>query len=244
MMLKTLKADLHMHTCLSPCADLQMSPMAIAEQAKIKEIDILGICDHNSAENVPALIKAAKKFEINVLPGIEVTSQEEVHILALFDELESALKLQDLIYDNLPGENDQEAFGMQVVVNEKGEVLRFNQKLLIGASTLTVEEVVQAIHSLNGLAIASHIDREGFSITGQLGFIPDNLGLDALEISPNTTFSDAAKKFQPSLPLVCFSDAHYLEDIGKGFTSFYIEEGSTEEIKKALSNKDGRKIIH
>jgi len=243
-MLKTLKADLHMHTCLSPCADLQMSPMAIAEQAKIKEIDILGICDHNSAENVPALIKAAKKFEINVLPGIEVTSQEEVHILALFDELESALKLQDLIYDNLPGENDQEAFGMQVVVNEKGEVLRFNQKLLIGASTLTVEEVVQAIHSLNGLAIASHIDREGFSITGQLGFIPDNLGLDALEISPNTTFSDAAKKFQPSLPLVCFSDAHYLEDIGKGFTSFYIEEGSTEEIKKALSNKDGRKIIH
>jgi PHP family Zn ribbon phosphoesterase len=133
---------------------------------------------------------------------------------------------------------------MQVVVNEKGEVLRFNQKLLIGASTLTVEEVVQAIHSLNGLAIASHIDREGFSITGQLGFIPDNLGLDALEISPNTTFSDAAKKFQPSLPLVCFSDAHYLEDIGKGFTSFYIEEGSTEEIKKALSNKDGRKIIH
>jgi hypothetical protein len=94
-----------------------------------------------------------------------------VHILALFDELESALKLQDLIYDNLPGENDQEAFGMQVVVNEKGEVLRFNQKLLIGASTLTVEEVVQAIHSLNGLAIASHIDREGFSITGQLGFI-------------------------------------------------------------------------
>lgn len=243
-MLKTLKADLHMHTCLSPCADLQMSPLAIAEQAKIKEIDILGICDHNSAENVPALIKAAKKFEISVLPGIEVTSQEEVHILALFDELESALKLQKLIYDNLPGENDQEAFGMQVVVNEKGEVLRFNQKLLIGASTLTVEEVVQAIHSLNGLAIASHIDREGFSITGQLGFIPDDLGLDALEISPNISFSDAAKKFQPSLPLVCSSDAHNLEEIGKGFTSFYIKECTTEEIKKAFTNEEGRKIIH
>jgi len=243
-MLKTLKADLHMHTCLSPCADLRMSPLAIAEQAKIKEIDILGICDHNSAENVPALIKAAKKFEISVLPGIEVTSQEEVHILALFDELESALKLQKLIYDNLPGENDQEAFGMQVVVNDKGEVLRFNQKLLIGASTLTVEEVVQAIHSLNGLAIASHIDREGFSITGQLGFIPDDLGLDALEISPNISFSEATKKYQPSLPLVCFSDAHNLDEIGKGFTSFYIKECTTEEIKKALANEEGRKIIH
>ncbi len=243
-MLKTLKADLHMHTCLSPCADLRMSPLAIAEQAKIKEIDILGICDHNSAENVPALIKAAKKFEISVLPGIEVTSQEEVHILALFDELGSALKLQKLIYDNLPGENDQEAFGMQVVVNDKGEVLRFNQKLLIGASTLTVEEVVQAIHSLNGLAIASHIDREGFSITGQLGFIPDNLGLDALEISPNISFSEATKKYQPSLPLICSSDAHNLDEIGKGYTSFYIKEGTTEEIKKALANEEGRKIIH
>jgi PHP family Zn ribbon phosphoesterase len=243
-MLKTFKADLHVHTCLSPCADLEMSPMAIAEQAKIKEIDILGICDHNSAENVPALIQAGKKHKIRVLPGMEVTSQEEVHILALFDRFKSALKLQEIIYAHLPGENDQDAFGMQVVVNENGEVLRFNKKLLIGASTLTVEEVVQAIHSLDGLAVASHIDREGFSITGQLGFIPDNLELDALEISPNMTYSEAHKKFQPLLPLMCSSDAHNLEEIGKGSTSFHIKGGTTKEIKKALFNEEGRKLIH
>jgi PHP family Zn ribbon phosphoesterase len=243
-MLKTMKADLHIHTCLSPCADLRMSPQAIAEQAKIKEIDILGICDHNSAENVPALIKAASLFEISILPGMEVTSQEEVHILALFDRLEPALKLQEIIYNNLPGENDEEAFGMQVVVDEKGDVLHFNNKLLIGASTLSINEVVETIHSLEGLAIASHVDREGFSLMGQLGFIPEDLGLDALEISPRTTYQEARGKFDPIFPLTMSSDAHYLEEIGKTTTTFFIESASTEEIKKALLSKDGRKIIN
>lgn len=221
-----------------------MSPRAIAEQAKIKEIDILGICDHNSAENAPAVIKAARKFKIVALPGIEVTSQEEVHILALFDKAETAFMLQKIIYDNLPGENDEEVFGMQVVVNENAEVLRFNKKLLIGASALPVEEVVQIIHSLDGLAIASHIDREGFSIIGQLGFIPENLELDALEVSPNISFEEAAQKFHLSHPLLCSSDAHFIEEIGRGFTSFYLEEATTEELKKAFQGEAGRKIIN
>lgn len=239
-----MRADLHIHTCLSPCADLKMSPLRIAEQAKLKEIDILGICDHNSAENAPALIKAAHKFRINVLPGMEVTSQEEVHILALFDTAESAFKLQEIVYDHLPGENDEKAFGMQVVVDEKDEVLGFNKKLLIGASTLSVEKVVQTIHSLRGLAIASHIDREGFSLISQLGFIPENLKLDALEISPQTSWEEAMTRFQPSEPLFSSSDAHFLEEIGRGVTCFYIEKGNTEEIRKALQNEEGRKIIH
>jgi hypothetical protein len=221
-----------------------MSPQAIARQAKIKEIDILGICDHNSVENVPALIKAAEQFEISVLPGMEVTSQEEVHILALFDNIEPALELQKIIYSNLPGENDEEAFGMQVVVNEKGEVLRFNKKLLIGASNLSVNKVVETIHSLKGLAIAAHVDREGFSITGQLGFIPTDLGLDAVEISSHMRFEDAKGKFGPEFPLTTSSDAHYLEDIGKVSTLFYINGSSTEEIRKALLNRDGRKILN
>lgn len=242
-MLRTLKADLHIHTCLSPCGELEMSPAAIAEQAKIKEIDIIGICDHNSAENVLAVMKAAQKFEISVLPGIEVTSQEEAHILALFDKLEQALKLQEIIYDNLPGENDEDTFGMQVVVNAKGEVLRFNKRLLIGASTLSVEKVVDIIHSLNGLAIASHIDREAFSIITQLGFIPAHLKLDALEISSSISYEEAKKKFNLTYPLTSSSDAHFLKEIGRGVTLFYLKEGNIEEIKKAFLNKEGRKII-
>jgi predicted metal-dependent phosphoesterase TrpH len=243
-MLKTFRADLHIHTCLSPCCDLEMSPRGIAEEAKKKELQILGICDHNSAENVPAVMKAASRFQIQVIPGIEVTSQEEVHILALFADLESAFALQEVIYENLPGENDEEAFGLQVVVDDQGDVLGFNKRLLIGASTIRLEEVVERIHSLGGIAIASHIDREGFSLIGQLGFIPAHLGLDAVEISPRISFQAARERFRPREPLTTSSDAHFLRDIGQSYTPFSLEAATLGEIKKALLNLDGRRILN
>ena len=243
-MLRTFRADLHIHTCLSPCTELDMSPMRILTAAKKKEIDIIGICDHNSSENSLAVMNAAKKMNINVFPGMEVTSQEEVHVLALFDEIENALKLQEYVYENLPGENDEDAFGMQVIVNEKEEVLGSNNKLLIGATTIPLEKIIQTIHSLNGIAIAAHIDRESFSIIGQLGFIPDNLELDALEISRAITLEEAKKRYSNDYPITCSSDAHYPDDIGKAFTSFLLKDGTLAEVKKALRNEDGRKLIH
>ena len=243
-MLRPLKADLHIHTCLSPCGDLKMSPANIAEKASLQNIDILGICDHNSAENIPAVMKAAGQYKITVLPGIEVTSQEEIHILALFDEVPSALELQKIIYKNLPGENDEEAFGIQVVVNELGEVLDFNQRLLIGASTLSISEVVDLIHTLDGLAIASHIDRESFSLISQLGFIPPDLDLDAVEISWRMDIHKALEKFKPNVAITKSSDAHFPEEIGRATTTFLIEKATAKEIKKALFAQAGRKIIH
>jgi predicted metal-dependent phosphoesterase TrpH len=194
-----------------------MTPKGILQVAKNKEIEIIGICDHNSSENSLAVMNAAKKMNINVLPGMEVTSH---------------------------GENDEKAFGMQVVVNEKEEVLGFNNKLLIGATTIPLEEVVRLIHSFSGIAIASHIDRESFSIIGQLGFVPHNLELDALEISPNITFKEARKRYADNYPITCSSDAHYPDDIGKAFTSFLLEDITVSDIKKALNNEEGRKLIH
>ena len=243
-MLRPFKADLHIHTCLSPCTELDMSPKKILASAKEKGIDILGICDHNSSENSLAIMNASKKMNIHIIPGMEVTSLEEVHVLALFDDIANALKLQEHVYRNLPGENDEEVFGMQVIVNEKEEVLGFNDKLLIGATTIPLDEVLQLIHAFNGVSIASHIDRESFSIIGQLGFIPENLELDALEISPRMTFAEAKNRFKNNYPITCSSDAHYPDDIGKGFTSFLLKEGTVAEIKKALKNKDGRKLIY
>jgi PHP family Zn ribbon phosphoesterase len=242
-MLRPFKADLHIHTCLSPCTELDMSPKGILTAAKKKEIDIIGICDHNSSENSLAVMNAAKKMNINVFPGMEVTSLEEVHVLALFDRIENALKLQENVYENLPGENDENAFGMQVIVNENEEVLGMNNKLLIGATTIPLEKIIKTIHSLNGIAIASHIDRESFSIIAQLGFIPDNLELDALEISPGITTQEAKKRYSDNYPITYSSDAHYPDDIGKAFTSFLLEDGTLAEVKKALKNEDGRKLI-
>jgi len=243
-MLRTYKADLHIHTCLSPCADLEMSPRAIARKANEKHIDILGICDHNSAENVPALQEAAEPYRISILAGMEIASVEEVHILGLFDSLEAVFKLQAIVYDHLPGENDEEAFGLQVVVNAEGEVIRFNPRLLIGASTLSLEKIVDLIHSLGGLAIASHIDREGFSLIGQLGFVPDSLDIDALEVSPRVSFEEARKKFNPRLPLTSASDAHRLEEIGLATTSFQLERATVAELRLALRNEGGRTTLN
>jgi len=242
-MLRPFKADLHIHTCLSPCTEVDMSPKRILTSAKKKEIDIIGICDHNSSENSLAVMNAARKTNIRVIPGLEVTSQEEVHVLALFGKVEDALKLQEHVYENLPGENDEEAFGRQVIVNENEEVEGFNNKLLIGATTIPLEEVIRLIHSFGGISIASHIDREAFSIIGQLGFIPEGLALDALEISPSMSYEEAIKTYTHDYPITCSSDAHYPDDIGKGYTSFLLEEGSLAEIKKALKNEGGRKLI-
>jgi len=243
-MLKVFKADLHIHTCLSPCTDLEMSPQGITREARSRDIAILGICDHNSAENTPALVEAGRRENLSVLPGLEVTSQEEVHILALFDRLEDAFELQKAVYEYLPGENDEEAFGLQVVVNAQGEVLGFSPKLLIGATTFPLEEVVRRIHFLDGLAIASHIDRESFSLFGQLGLIPEGLDLDALEISPRITLDEARTKYDTRLPLVAASDAHFLKDIGAATSAFVLEEGTVAEIKKALRRQEGRRLIH
>jgi len=248
-MLREFRADLHIHTSLSPCADEEMFPKRIIEQAKMNNLDIIGICDHNSAENVAATQKIGYKSNIAVIGGIEATSQEEVHILALFDDLQELFRFQEIVYDKLPGFNDEKVFGRQLIVNENDEVTGYNCRLLIGATSLSLQEIVETIYLLGGLSIASHIDRKSFSIIAQLGFIPEELILDALELSPNCqnqmgSFSDMRINQElHGFPLVTFSDAHFLRDIGKSLTIFFIEEASIKEIKKALSGKDGRKVI-
>ncbi|MEW6096402.1 MAG: PHP domain-containing protein [bacterium] len=244
-MFKIFNADLHIHTCLSPCSDLDMTPKRIINEVKLKYLDIIGICDHNSCENVIITKEIANIQGIKVIGGIEITSSEEVHILALFDNDEELLKLQEIVYENLDGINDEKAFGTQLVVNEHDEVVAHNKKLLIGATKLPVKKWVDLVHSLNGLVIASHIDREGFGIIGQLGFIPDDLKLDGLEISPKITFKEAKVTINEAnnFPVITGSDAHHLEDIGISFTRFLIKEPSVKEIKMALVGEEGRKIL-
>jgi len=245
-MLRCLRADLHIHTCLSPCGDLTMSPYRIVKRTRAMKLDILGICDHNSAENIQATINASSDENITVLAGMEVTTAEEVHIIALFDETREVLGLQKQVYEHLPpGVNKEALFGPQIIVNELDEVVGYNKRLLITATSITLKELVEQIHDMGGLAIASHVDRETYGIIGQLGFIPDDLELDALEISPHMTRSDALARFPEikKFPLVAASDAHHLEDIGKATTSFLLEAPTIDEIRKALRNQLGRRII-
>jgi PHP family Zn ribbon phosphoesterase len=223
-----------------------MSPGRIVKEAQSKGIDIIAICDHNSAENVGAVVQASEGKGVTVLPGMEITTKEEVHITALFEHVNDVLELQTLIYENLEGENDETIFGMQVVANPEGEVVSFNSRLLIGATNLSINQTVETIHFGGGLAIAAHIDREGFGIIGQLGIIPSGLPLDALEISPKMEIEEARSRFSEyhHYPFIRSSDAHYLDDIGKGTTAFLLKEGTFKELRMALTGEGNRRICY
>ena len=158
-----------------------MSPRAIAEQSRNKGLDIIAVCDHNSAENAGSVMRACSNKGVHVLPGMEINSREEVHSLAIFDSEEQARAMQEIVYRHLTGTNRPEIFGGQVVANEFDEVEGFNDRRLIGATQLGLNDVIREVHRLGGLSIASHIDRPSFGIVSQLGFISPDMELDAIE---------------------------------------------------------------
>jgi predicted metal-dependent phosphoesterase TrpH len=244
--LQIVAADLHIHTCLSPCGDLDMTPTKIVRRALEKNLSMIAVTDHNSAENTSAVIAAARETGLFIVPGMEVTTSEEVHIVALFDKVESALSMQALIYDSLQtGENDEDVFGIQVVANEFDEVEHINKRLLIGSTALSVADVVEAIHNRQGLAIAAHIDRESYSLVGQLGFIPQDLDLDAIEISRHMNLSDARARFKEyeRFPFITSSDAHFPSDIGASSTLFQVARPDMTELRMAFAGREGRKVL-
>lgn len=242
--LKRFRADMHIHSCLSPCGDWGMSPKKIVEKSREKGLDIIAICDHNTSENVEATIRAGQKKGVHVFPGMEICSREEVHVVALFGEPEQAFKMQEYVYAHLQGENQPKLFGDQMVVNEKDEVLKENHRLLIGATRLSLHEIVEKIHALKGLSIAAHVDRPAFGIISQLGLIPPDLRLDGIEVSSHVPLKDAPKKIPEikKFPCVTSSDAHFQNDIGKVWTVFKMAAATLEEIHLAFQGKDGRGI--
>ena len=243
-MLKIFNCDFHIHTCLSPCADLDMHPQALVEKALEARLDIVAICDHNSSENVPFVINAARGGNLNVLPGMEITTSEEVHLLAIFDSLYNLAEIQKLVYRHLAGKNDERRFGVQAIVNENGEVEGINNKLLIGAVDLSLDKLINHIHKLKGLAIAAHIDRESFSVLGQLGFIDEKIKFDALEITPATGIEKARIKYRKlsKYPFITSSDAHFLKDIGTAATKIVLQEASVAELRMAFAGQNGRYV--
>ncbi|MCS7316232.1 MAG: PHP domain-containing protein [Bryobacterales bacterium] len=243
--MRVWRADLHVHTCLSPCADLAMAPRTIIARAAARGLDAIGVADHNSAANAPAVQRAARGSGLTVFAGMEVTSREEVHILALFGALEAAFAMQEFVQRRLPGRNRPEIFGLQVLVNEEHDVLGFEPRLLAGATGWSLSEVVERVHRLGGLAFAAHADREAFGLLGHLGLLPRGLALDGLELSPNTSEAEFRRRWPEcaELPLLRFSDAHSPEQIGRAATGFRLPELNLEELRKALRGAEGRGIL-
>ena len=227
-----VKTDLHIHSCLSPCGSLEMSPKAIAEKGAEEGLMMMALTDHNTALNCPA-------FEINCLSngivpvfGIEVTSKEEAHIVALFENLDTALDFGNFVYLLLPDmENNPEVLGDQIVVNEKEEIIDEVEKYLGNASELTIDNIKSEIKKRDGLFIPAHIDKPVFSIPSQLGFLPPD-DYDAVEVFT----PENAPQFSSSYTVISNSDAHYIDDIGKKNLQIEMDEINFKGLRKALKS--------
>lgn len=244
--MKEYRADLHVHTVLSPCGDVEMSPENILVTARSKNIDILGITDHNHTGNAWLIKEMAEEFQMLVLPGAEVTTLEEVHCLVFFSSQEALVEFQHFLSGQMIRiPNRPEVLGYQILVGRGKRVIDEVQYYLGASVDASVEEVAEMAHSLGGIFIPAHIDRHKNSLYSQLGFIPSGLPFDAVEVSWRTTL-DAFTVSHPEvrgLRTVRSSDAHFLSDIGRITSVFLLEELTCDEVWMAFRGENGRKII-
>jgi len=243
---KQYKADLHIHTLLSPCGSLEMTPATIVDFALARKIDIIGIADHNTTKHCRLVSKLAAEKNIFVLCGAEVTTKEEVHCLAFFENFDALSMFQDYLDAHLPNiKNNPKYFGHQVVIDEDEMIVEEVEKLLISAISQNIHQVEEKVHELGGLFIPAHIDKHKYSLLSQLGFVPAGLNADAFEITPFSTPQKLGSvlKGASTKTFIRSSDAHQPTDIGSSTTTFEMEEVSFAEICMALKNKENRKTI-
>jgi len=239
------RADLHIHTVLSPCADLEMTPSNIVEKAKKSGLQIIGITDHNSTKNALLVKRLAVKEDIFVLTGAEVTTKEEIHCLAFFEFENQLAQFQQFLDEQITIiPNPDGHFGYQPVVDENDNILELISNYLPAAIKKGITEVQQQVEKLNGIFIPAHINRPSNGIFSQLGFIPPGLYFDALGISSLSSEKDVRKHYLlgKEITLIRNSDAHYLEQIGEIYTQFFLEEISFVEIKAALNQQNNRYV--
>ena len=222
-----LRYDLHIHSCLSPCASNDMTPNNIAGMAHLAGVQVLSVCDHNTAENLPAVKKACAKYGIRLLPAIEANTAEEIHILCYFPTVETALNMSDLLYENLPDiPCKEEYFGEQIIMNSEDEETGRLTKLLLNATQLTLQETVQETQNRGGICIPAHIDRDSYSVVSVLGVMPQSPAFPAVELADiqSKQLYLQQKHITTTTEILVSSDAHYLENIAP--EEQYIDETS------------------
>ena len=227
--------DLHIHSCLSPCGDMLMTPNNIVGMAFIKQLDAIAVCDHNTAENLPAVKEVADMMGVTLLPGMELTTREEAHMLAYFPDVDSALRFSRAVHEHLPPiKNRPEFFGRQVRMDAQDEEVGEEDTLLISALDWSFEECEKQIHQYGGLCVPAHINRGANGVLNALGFLPDGVQYDALEVSDSVAMPPIDISGYRTLRS---SDAHYLENILEPTFVLEVQEKSTRGIFDAIAGR-------
>ena len=246
--MKKVLTDLHVHTLLSPCAEVEMTPHHIVLRAAEFGIGAVAITDHNGTANAAAAVAAGKRLNVHVFPGMEAESAEEAHLLTLFDTLEQLRRWQEIVDAHMSGQKNQaETFGAQFVVDADDNFLYEEQRMLHGPLRLTAAEIVLHVSALGGAVIAAHIDRPSYSLVGQLGFIEPGFELAAAEISAagwrqGRQESAQLRRLAGFLPYVTNSDAHNIYDFVEGPKNMLtVAELTVAELKLALQQREGRR---
>jgi predicted metal-dependent phosphoesterase TrpH len=241
---RTFKADLHVHTALSPCADDEMTPPAIVEAALQAGLEMIAICDHNAAGNARAVQEAAGNA-LAVIAGIEITTAEEVHMLGLFPTAGGATGVADAVRATLPrGRRSDRGFGPQCLMDSAGRTIGTEDALLSAASALDLAQAVALIREGRGLAVAAHVDRPSFSVLAQLGMMPAGVRFDAVEVSAAAHASGRAGDYaRLGLSVLCSSDSHWPAAVGTAFTRVKAHGPGFGELTLALAGRGGRGVF-
>lgn len=206
--------DFHIHTALSPCGHDEMSPHNIVNMAKLLNLDVIAITDHNTCENVQSVMDVAKEEGILVVPAMEIETREEIHVVCFFSSLDDVYNMQNVIYDNLPDIiNPVKIFGEQLIFDSNDEVVSKNTRFLSTAANISIDQVFKICGELGGVAIPAHIDRPSYSIISNLGLIPENLGATTLEISKYAEDISYYRQHYSPMKIIQSSDAHDLESM-------------------------------
>ena len=229
--------DLHIHSCLSPCGDDDMTPSNIVGMAVVNGLDVIAVTDHNSCKNCPAVLDAAKEYGILAIAGMEINTSEEVHAVCLFEELKAAMEFDAYVYEHLiPFPNREEIFGKQQIYNAQDEVCGTVPNLLINATDISFDGLWELVKGYGGVMFPAHVDKTANSLIANLGFIPPDSRFTTAEVKDLTKLH-SLKKANPYLEgcrIISNSDAHYLEHIQEPQLTLQADERSVRGVLRAL----------
>ena len=235
-----LKYDCHIHSCLSPCGDNDMTPYNLVNMAKLLGYDIIALTDHNSCLNCPAALKAGEEAGITVVPGMELCTSEEIHAVCLFPDLKKALEFSDYVKSTMPPvKNDASIFGEQLIMDSTDRIIGNEEILLTAASGISIDDAVKEVSRFGGAVFPAHLDRASYSVLSVLGFMYPEMGFAAAEFTHKAYIPQYEEKHPllKEMKKLRNSDAHYLENMVEPLVEIDLPECSAEAVVSYLNSK-------